>query len=175
MLLKSYTTEIFRPACNPGFKSLHCIAHLEQDVSRVLPYLNAVLGGFEFIEDPPAVTFLSMGRLISVHSRKIAINALKDVNEADKILKWLVKEINTAWENRSTIQPSHEGLPRPSIVEIMKCLPKTNCRQCNEPTCLVFACRLAEGVYSPAGCPLLSNSDRRRLEKYMMPFQFHEN
>ena len=175
MLLKSYTTEIFRPTCNPGFRSLHCIAHLDQDVSPALPYLNAVLGGFEFIEDPPAVTFLSMGRLISVHCRKIAINALKDVNEADKILKWLVKEINTAWEHRDSIKPSHAGLPRPSIVEILKCLPKTNCRQCNEPTCLVFACRLAEGAYLPSGCPLLSDSDRHKLENYMRSFQFHEN
>ena len=175
MLLKSYTREIFRPACNPGFKSLHCIAHLDQDVSPALPYLNSVLGGFEFIDDPPAVTFLSMGRLISVHSRKIAINALKDTDEADKILKWLIKEINTAWEKRASIRPSHEGLPKPNIVEILKCLPKTNCRQCREPTCLVFACRLAEGVQLPSGCPALSDSDRQKLEKYMMSFQFPEN
>ncbi len=175
MLLKSYTREILRPACKPRFKSLHCIARLDQDVSRVLPYLNSVLGGFEFIIDPPTVTFLCMGRLISVHSRKIAINALKDVNEADKILKWLVKEINLAWENRSAIRPSHAGMARPNIVEILKCLPKTNCRQCNEPTCLVFACRLAEGVHLPSGCLMLTGSDRRKLEKYIMSFQLYEN
>jgi ArsR family metal-binding transcriptional regulator len=175
LLLKSYTREIFRPVCNPSFTSLHCIAYLDQDVSRVLPYLNTVLGGFEFIDDPPAVTFLSMGRLISVHSRKIAINALKDVNEADKILKWLVKEINMAWEHRNTIRPTHKGVAKPNIVEILKCLPKTNCRRCNEPTCLVFACRLAEGVHLPSGCPLLAEPDRRKLEKYMMSFQLHEN
>ena len=44
MLLKGYTKEIFRPECNPSFQSLHCIAHLDQDVSEALPYLNAVLG-----------------------------------------------------------------------------------------------------------------------------------
>ena len=48
MLLKSYRKEIFRPECNPGFKSVHCIAHLDQNISAVLPYLNAVLGGFKF-------------------------------------------------------------------------------------------------------------------------------
>jgi len=56
MLLKGYTKEIFRPECNPGFQSVHCIARLEQDITEVLPYLNAVLGGFEYFEDPPAVT-----------------------------------------------------------------------------------------------------------------------
>ncbi len=73
LLLKSYTREIFRPTCNSSFKSLHCIASLDQDVSAVLPYLNTVLGGFEFTCDPPAMTFFSMGRLITVHSGKIAI------------------------------------------------------------------------------------------------------
>ena len=48
MLLKNYTKEIFRPECNPSFQSLHCIVHLEQDVSEILPYLNASLGGFEY-------------------------------------------------------------------------------------------------------------------------------
>jgi len=55
---------------------VHCIAHLEQDISGVLPYLNAVLGGFDYLKDPPAVIFRSQGKLITVHGNKIAINAL---------------------------------------------------------------------------------------------------
>jgi len=41
MLLNRYSKEIFRPECNPAFESVHCIAHLDQDISEVLPYLNA--------------------------------------------------------------------------------------------------------------------------------------
>ena len=67
MLLKSYSKEILRPECNPGFESVHCIAHLDQDISAVLPYLNAVLGGFEYLKDPPAVIFRSQGKFITVH------------------------------------------------------------------------------------------------------------
>ena len=37
MLLKNYTEEIFRPGRNPSIQSLHCIAHLDQDISEVLP------------------------------------------------------------------------------------------------------------------------------------------
>ena len=113
MLLKSYSKEIFRPECNPNFESVHCIAHLEQDISAVLPYLNAVLGGFDYLKDPPAVIFRSQGKLITVHGCKIAINALKDEDEADKILAWLQREINDAWENRNGIEPSYEGAPKP--------------------------------------------------------------
>ena len=85
MLLKGYKTEIFRPEQNPEFESLHCIAHLEQDISDVLPYLNSLLGGFDYLKDPPALILKSRGRLITLHPRKIAINALKDKDEAEKI------------------------------------------------------------------------------------------
>lgn len=153
MLLKSYYKEIFRPECNPGFESVHCIAHLDQDISEVLPYLNAVLGGFEYLKDPPAVILRSQGKLITVHGDKIAVNALRDEAEADKILEWLKREINSAWENRDSIEPSYEGAPKPKVIEILKLLPKTNCRECGEPTCMVLAARMAEGAKGPGGLP----------------------
>lgn len=174
MLLKTYQTELFRPEMNPEFESLHCIAHLDQDISAVLPYLNAVLGGFEYIKDPPALILKSRGRLIALHARKIAINALQDGDEATQILKWLISEINTTWEKRHEIRPSFKGLPRPNIPEILKRLPKTNCQRCNEPTCLVFATRLAEGVRSPTDCPDLSAEGKLKLEKYLSGFQFED-
>lgn len=86
MLLKSYKKEIFRPEMNPGFQSLHCIAYLDQDIGKALPYLNTLLGGFEYIKDPPSLTLKAQGKLVTLHSRKIAINALKDEEEAEKIL-----------------------------------------------------------------------------------------
>ncbi len=170
MLLKSYRKEIFRPECNPGFESLHCIANLEQDVSAVLPYLNAVLGGFEYLKDPPAVTFRAQGKLITVQGCKIAINALQDETEADKILEWLKREINSAWENREFITPSCEGQPKPKVLEIMKLLPKTNCRQCGDPTCMVFAVRLAEGAKETQACPALDAINRERIQSYLSQF-----
>lgn len=172
MLLERYTKRIFRAECNPQFESLHCIARLEQDVSAALPYLNAVLGGFEYLKDPPAVVFRSRGRLITVHGREIAINALQGEEEADKILEWLKREINQAWEKRAEITPSTEGAPKPQVFEILKLLPRTNCRQCGEPTCMVFAARAAEGVKGVADCPPIKAEDKQRLESYLGRFNF---
>ncbi len=172
MLLKSYTKEIFRPECNPGFESVHCIAHLDQDISGVLPYLNAVLGGFDYLKDPPAVIFRSQGKLITVHGDKIAINALRDEAEAAKILEWLKREINEAWENRADIEPSYEGAPKPKLIEILKLLPKTNCKECGQPTCMVFAARMTEGVRGPKDCPPMGAEDKQRLAEYMRQFKF---
>ena len=105
---------------------------------------------------------------------KIAINALQDEEEAAKILKWLIAEVNSTWEKRDEIKPRFNGLPKPNIPEILKWLPKTNCRQCNERTCLVFATRLAEGVKMSADCPELSAEARLKLEEYLSGFQFED-
>jgi len=172
MLLKNYSKEIFRPVCNPGFESVQCIAHLVQNIEPVLPYLNAVLGGFEYLKEPPAVIFRTQGKLISVHGTKIAINALRDEAEAEKILKWLKREINEAWENRDNIQPSYEGAPKPKLIEILKLLPRTNCKDCGMPTCMVFAARMAEGIKGVEDCPGLDQENRTKLENYMQQFDF---
>ena len=171
MLLKSYRKEIFRPECNPGFQSLHCIAHLDEDIGEVLALPECHLGGDEYYHDPPAVTFRSQGKLITVHPRKIAVNALKDEAEADKILEWLKREINEAWEKRLEIEPSYDSAPKPKILEILKLLPKTNCGQCHEPTCMVFAARVAEGVKGPEDCPPLNDGQRARLQDYLSRFR----
>lgn len=171
MLLESYTKEIFRPECNPSFQSLHCVAHLDQDITDALPYLNATLGGFEYLKNPPAVTFRIHGKIITVHPREIAVNALRDEEEAEKIIQWLQREINDAWEKRVEIKPKYEGLPKPKLLEILKLLPKTNCRECGEATCMVFAARVAEGAKGPEQCPPLSEENRTKLERYMRDFQ----
>jgi ArsR family metal-binding transcriptional regulator len=172
MLLESYTKEIFNNECMPSAMSVQCFAHLDEDISEALPYLNAVLGGFTYTKDPPSVTFKSQGKLITVHAKKIAINALKDEDEATKIIEWLKGEINSAWEKREKIEPLYEAAPQPKVIEILKLLPKTNCKECGQPTCMVFAVQVAEGAKGPEDCPPLDDASRGRLSSYLSQFRF---
>jgi ArsR family metal-binding transcriptional regulator len=110
------------------------------------------------------------GKLLTVYGRKIAVNALKNEGEARKIVEWLKREINSAWENRNTVTPRYEGMPRPQVIKILKCLPKTNCRECGEPTCMVFANRVVEGAKSSEDCPPLTVEAQRNLNAYMAGF-----
>jgi ArsR family metal-binding transcriptional regulator len=172
MLLTGYRKEISRPACNNTFQSLHCIAHLDEDVGEALPYLNAVLGGDTYIKEPPSVTFKSQGKLITVHSRKIAVNALRDEAEAHHILKWLKKEINDAWEHRDTIVPKYDGRSKPHLLEIYKLLPKTNCRKCGQPTCMMFASLATEGIKGCGDCLEMGEEIREKMKEYLGRFCF---
>jgi ArsR family metal-binding transcriptional regulator len=171
MLLNTYRLEIFNNECMPGATSVQCFAHLDQDIGAALPYLNAVLGGFEYIKDPPSVTFRTQGKLITVHKKKIAINALKNEKEARKIVEWLMREINDVWEKRDEIEPYYEGMPRPKVIEILKLLPKTNCKECGFPTCMVFASLVAEGRRDLSNCTQLGMENKNKLLAYVK--QFH--
>jgi ArsR family metal-binding transcriptional regulator len=172
MYLTGYTKELFRPKCNHNFQSVHCVAHLNEDVSEALPYLNTALGGSDYVNDPPALTLRVHGKLITVHARDIFINALNDEFEAEKILAWLIKEINETWEARGQIQPTFTPPPVPRMLDVLRLLPRTNCGRCGEPTCMVFAVRVTEGVKGPEHCPDLDDVQNARLSEYLSEFVF---
>jgi ArsR family metal-binding transcriptional regulator len=172
MLLQGYKKEMFLPKCNPSFQSVHCVAHLDQDISEVLPYLNTAIGGGDYVQLPPSLTLRVYGKLITLHAQEIFVNALNDEEEAEKILRWLKKEINEAWEKRAEIEPTYDKPPLPQMMEILKLLPKTNCRKCGEPTCTVFALRAAEGIKGPEDCPELKSEIREKLGLYLSQFHF---
>jgi len=54
-------------------------------------------------------------------------------------------------------------------IEIFKLLPKTNCGQCGEPTCLAFAMKLAAAKAELAACPDISDEVRAKLEEAAAP------
>jgi len=50
-------------------------------------------------------------------------------------------------------------------IQLYKLLPKTNCRDCGEPTCLSFALALATGKARPSTCPhLLAEQETQLLQ-----------
>jgi len=174
MLLESFHLEIINNHCMPGAVSVNGIARLDQDIGCVIPYLNTALGGHQYVKDPPAVTFKTQGRLISVQPDRITVNAVKDRGQALKIVEWIRNEINETWDRREEIVPCDKSPEKPKATEILKHLPKTNCGECREPTCLVFALRLAEGAKSLENCPVLKDEPKTALAEYLAGFIFED-
>ena len=172
MFLNGYSLEIFKSKCDPNAKGVHCFVHLDNDISEILPFLNSRLGGFVYTQNPPCLTLKHYGKLLTFHSEKIAVNALKNRQEAEKIADWLFREINETWERRGEIQPSTDSVKQPILIEILKLLPKTNCRRCNEPTCMVFATKVVEGAKNERDCPEIIAENKEKLEMYLSGFRF---
>jgi ArsR family metal-binding transcriptional regulator len=174
MLLKDYRLEIFRSKCHSEHESLHCFAHLNQDIKEVIPYLNAEWEADSFTADPPSATLKWHGKLVTVHQDKIAVNALSDQVEAEKIIALLQREINDIWERRDEIEPMFSTRPQPSILEILKMLPRTNCTKCNQPTCMVFGNLLIQGGVEISDCPDLPETNRTALDNYLRKGQLSQ-
>jgi ArsR family metal-binding transcriptional regulator len=173
MLVNQYRTKFVRPP-NPTAQHLRCYAHLDADIRDVLPYLNTVLKGHQFCPEPPSLTLKYQAKLITLTSHEIAINMVKDQTEAEDILEWLTDAINATWERRGEITPSFEVAVPPRVLDVLKFLPRTNCRACGQPTCMVFAVQVGQGVQGLAACPCLDPENLTRLREYLGQFQLLE-
>jgi acetyl-CoA decarbonylase/synthase complex subunit gamma len=54
-------------------------------------------------------------------------------------------------------------------IEIFKLLPKTNCKECGDPTCLAFAMKLAAGKAELSACPYVSEEAKVKLSEAAAP------
>jgi ArsR family metal-binding transcriptional regulator len=167
--LHRYTKEFVRPP-HPEAKHLRCFARLDDDISEVLPYLHTALKGHQYFPDTPSLTLKYQDRLITLYPQEIHINIVKDAEEAEVILTWLHEAINHTWREKETIRPSWEATRTPPMLPILKLLPRTNCRQCGETTCLVFAQQVAAGEKYPADCPANDPVSQGKLEEYLQQF-----
>ena len=156
MLIENYELEVFTPPCDPGAERYAARAHLAEDISEVLPYLNATLRGAVYYPTANALTWKKGGHNIAFHAHEIATSNVEDREEAEKELKGLVDLVNRTWQRRAEITPDTLTRQRPTPMAIYKLLPNTNCKQCGEPTCYTFALRLSTSQKKLTDCPPLS-------------------
>lgn len=168
MLLTGYRKEMLWSQCNSSKGCLRCLADLDEDISEVIPYLNTVLGGYQYLRDPPALSLKVDAKLVTVYAMRIAINNLTDEAEADRLLERLKETINDTWARRGELEPCFEARRRPSVIEILKALRHADCRDCGEPSCVAYAVGLAEGSIDPNACPFLPGDSKKRLRDYLV-------
>ena len=171
MLIENYDLELFVPPCEPGSETWSAIARLTVDISEVLPYLNATLRGAIYSQEAQILTWKKGGRSIAFHAYEIDAANLADRDEATKVIEGLIKLVNRTWEKRDQLTPSYERRQRPTPMGVYNLLPKTNCKQCGEPTCWTFALKLIAGQKKLADCPPLSEpahaAQLTRLQKLL--------
>jgi len=156
MLINTYQLDVFTPPCDPGAERYAAIGRLTVDISPVMPYLNATLRGAVYHPGAKSLTWKKAGHNIAFNPYEIAISNATDREGAERELKGLIDLVNRTWEKREDISPSMEVRQRPTPMAVYKLLPQTNCRQCGEATCWVFAAKLSLSQKNLTDCPLLS-------------------
>ena len=159
MLIEGYELELSEPGCAPGTSVYSAKARIENDVSEVMPYLNAVLDRPLYGENNQFIVWGEGDRRYALRPHELEVNMILDRKQAREVLDKTVAEINEIWERRSELTPDYSKKTKPRILDILKQLPITNCGDCGLPSCMAFAAELAEGKRQPEDCLALLADD----------------
>jgi ArsR family metal-binding transcriptional regulator len=147
------------------------VVEFEDDVSPLLPYLNAVLPRAIYNHTERLLHFNQGSVMVTIHPSSIALAKVDDVEHAWREVEWLRALCARVEADREGITPDFEQRHRPRALDILRLLPwardgRKNCRECGEATCLVFATRLVgEEVNVTACTPLFTPAfeEKRRM------------
>ena len=159
-LIPGYRLDLVAPACVPGADRWSATAEVEADITEALPYLNAALDGAEYYADAKVLVWKSGGRKYAFRPREVAVAPVEDRDEAGRLIAEAVKIVNDVWRRRADLTPSFDRREPPNVMEIYKLLPRTNCKQCGQPTCMAFAASLRGGGAEVSSCAPLVGENR---------------
>lgn len=135
------------------------IAEFWDRVDKVFPYLNAVAPNVMYNPGANTLTAIRSGRILTFYPH-VAIMAKVDGEEdAAAQLRWFQELCNDTWRRRAEIEPCYERRQRLGFLDAYRLLPRLNCGDCGEPTCLAFSFRLLFGETSLAACAHLAEPE----------------
>ena len=138
--------------CVADVSRIRIIAQVAGDLAPALPYLNAVMDRASYHPGAPVLTFMDGHRMVSVHSHRITVAKADEIVDAWRTLEEIRRRVGDVWARRAEIEPSFETRERPQALDIVRRLPRTNCKACHEPSCLAFAVKVWNGKATVADC-----------------------
>jgi len=151
-LIGEYRLEVTSPPCDPGAERYNAFAHLQVDISELMPYLNAIWPGAIYDRDGNHLQARWDGRAVTLHARMIAVAGFEERAEAEEAVRQLVSELNQVWQRRQEIEPRYDKRQRPNALAIYRLLPRSNCKACGQASCFAFATQLAAGMTTLDQC-----------------------
>jgi len=161
-LITDYRFELVEDHHHPGSGRYGVRVILPVDISTSFPYLNAVLNDTLYDHENSILIGTNNRRRYAFRPHEIQAGMVKDPSEAPKIADEVVELVNRVWMKREHIAPSLKERKLPTVYDIYKLLPGTNCKECGYPTCLACAADIRNGVISLEGCPLLAKPEYKQ-------------
>lgn len=140
-------------------------------LTELLPYLNAIVEKPDYQPDLRSLIIKKGIIKFTLQDTSINITRFANITELYELLDWIKALINDTYERRSEIKPSHKVRKVTPVLTIYKLLPKKNCKECGENSCMAFAARLNKLEVEIDNCPLLLKDEfldlRQKLKNEM--------
>ncbi len=144
------------PSFKPGGlseKDMMASFRLNNRISPLFPYLNAVAERAELYQTPQFIRFRYKNSLCVLYSQAGLVTPVDDRTQARSFLDRLMAFLNDICTRRHEITPNHRLHRRVSVLDILKLLPNNNCGQCGHTSCMAFAASLSLQKSIPEKCP----------------------
>lgn len=154
-LITDYEINLVEPGCAPVASRWNALITMPNDISEVFPYLNAISDRIWYDHENNILIWREETQTYAMHPREIRISQVPDLSSAREIAGEIISRINRVWGEREKITPRYTERKPPSVIEILKRLPQTNCKLCGYLTCMAFAADLSQGKVLIENCPPL--------------------
>jgi ArsR family metal-binding transcriptional regulator len=158
-LIKDYRVELVEDHHSPGSGRYGVRIILPADISASFPYLNTVLDDALYDHENSILIGVNNNKRYAFRPHEIQVGMVTDPSEASSIIDEVIGLVNQVWREHERITPSFKERKLPTVYDIYKLLPGTNCKECGYTTCLAYAADIRNGVTSLDRCPLLSKPE----------------
>ncbi len=166
--------------CAVEADGIRFLAQADRTLNEVLPVLFLVFPNATYSEKIGFLSYKTQERIVSIFPNgKISMTHVKDKEMAIKLVEELRKTLN-----RANIYLKTHGSPEKTLAEqkralsakmLFEILPKTNCKECGEQGCFVFATKLLLAEKRPEDCKPLTLDEkaetRHQLERMLSPIK----
>lgn len=167
MFLKEVEITYVSP-CLADPEKIRLKATLSDDVTEMMPYLNAVIKNAIYNDAVKYITLFKDFRLITLYPREMTMIKAINTTDAWQVIDWLQDLLNRVYAQREEIEPNYQLKKRPHPLQLYTWLPRTNCRKCGWPTCLAFAVHLFSGQEDLNNCLPLWGEDYQEYKEVLV-------
>ena len=157
-LIVAHEIEVVEAGCAPGSGRYGVRIALPNDISGVFPYLNAARDSAWYDPESQVLIWREPSQAYAFRPHDIRIARVEDPLRAAEAARSIISQVNGIWRQRHTITPIFTTRKLPSVIDIFKLLPRTNCKTCGYITCLAFAAALRSGEVELSRCLPLEES-----------------
>ena len=177
-MVRKVTIQEIKP-CIVAENMIRVLLQLDREVSEIIPMFVTKYppGNVNYIENKNILTLNIYERLVTLYpSGKISMNKTIDKVDAIQVVTGIMEVINqlyTELNNGDAVDYSEmkEKLSKIGPLSLYNCLPKTDCEECGEATCMAFAIKLLSGDITLDKCTPLKdgmyNEDVSCLEELL--------
>lgn len=126
---------------------------IKTDVRSIFPYMNASLKEAKYFENPDYIQFYLEDVKCTLYPNELIAASFLNSTTALAFFNRFVNFVNDLYHRQDEIKPDYRRFHPPSVTDILKLLPRSNCKACGYSTCVLFAVALQNGETTPDKCP----------------------